>query len=129
MSSVRNAPDLIAFYGSLLDARVRRQVGVADFVERLRTCTIPGRLYDRGPFPGLVPGQGRVTGALFALTDPRAIPLLDAYEECDAEPPLFLRAAVPLIDPSTRAWVYYFNRPVGPYRRIHSGRWTRHGLP
>lgn len=119
---------VFAFYGSLLDPALRRRLGVEPLLRRLRPCEIRGRLFDLGPYPGLVPGPGRVRGELFAALDSAAVELLDQFEECDCDPPLFVRRRARLIEPSLEAWVYFYDRPVAQRRRLRAGRWFLRAL-
>lgn len=68
----------------------------------LGTATLEGAcLYDLGPFPMAIAGEGRVCGELYAV--PMAVlPLLDAYEGC---PRLYQRHWLALAD-GRQAWVY-----------------------
>lgn len=92
---------------------------------------LPGRLYDLGAYPALVPdatAQGTVLGELYRVPEPgRVLPLLDRYEGCTAEdqdPHEYRRErhTVVLDDGSTRvAWVYVYNRPVAHLEPIPGG--------
>ena len=74
---------------------------------------VRGRLIDLGDYPGLIAGDGRVEGTVFAVPSD-AWPALDAYEGCIQGAPeasLFLRQkiAVSMADGSTRScWVYRY---------------------
>jgi len=93
--------------------------------------SVPGRLYDLGDYPGLVPASTageQVLGDVYHLTDlARLLPLLDDYEECLPTDPfnsLYLRQEMTVSlagGGSCRAWVYLFNRPVKSFRLIPSG--------
>lgn len=115
--------ETVVFYGSLLDPSLRRSLGVEPLLRPVRKCLLPGALYDLGPYPGLALGPSRVHGRLFALRDPAALPLLDSFEECDSDPPLFVRRNMRLIDPQIESWVYVYNRSVGGKRRLRQGKW------
>jgi gamma-glutamylcyclotransferase (GGCT)/AIG2-like uncharacterized protein YtfP len=69
-------------YGTLLPGLARPSLAAA--VARLRPlgpATVPGRLYDLGPYPGLVADDGsRATGELFAVPDRWMFAEMDAYE-------------------------------------------------
>jgi gamma-glutamylcyclotransferase (GGCT)/AIG2-like uncharacterized protein YtfP len=71
-------------YGTLLPGLTPRSVvAVVARLRPLGPATVPGRLYDIGPYPGLVPdasGQTRVTGKLFAVRDDELLQVLDDYE-------------------------------------------------
>ena len=118
----------VAFYGSLLDPGLRRRLGVNEALRPLRRCLVRGRLFDLGPYPGLVEGDGRVRGELFEVVDPAIWKTLDDFEECGADPPLFVRRSTRLIAPVINSWVYFYTRPVGVRRRIRRGRWPVRAL-
>ena len=90
-----------------------------------------GRLYDLGPYPGMLPAlhdNDWVQGDLYELDDAETVLAdLDRYEECplgQPEPELFRRelAAVTALDGgSYRAWVYFYCRAVMESQRIASG--------
>jgi gamma-glutamylcyclotransferase (GGCT)/AIG2-like uncharacterized protein YtfP len=87
-------------------------------------ATIPGRLYDFGPYPALVE-TGRkeevVHGEVAALRRPGLLQDLDAYEG-----PQFARVlrSVRLEDGvALDSWVYVFRGPLGRARLVAGGRW------
>lgn len=98
--------------------------------------TVPGRLYDLGDYPGLVPASiagEQVLGDVYRLADPvRLLPILDDYEECIPTDPfnsLYLRQEITVSlagGGSRRAWVYLFNRPVKSFRLIPFGDYLRY---
>src|SRR5206468_4222213 len=80
------------FYGTLRPELAPPDV--AELLARLTPlgpATVAGRLYDLGPYPGLVLDQcepGRVHGALFAPpADPAVLTALDDYEGFDPADP------------------------------------------
>ncbi len=94
-------------------------------------ATYQGRLYDLGPYPGVLPSDQaneEVKGELYALypgTRADLLARLDAYEGCG--PPgealyrrekhvIYARDGAPV-----QAWVYLYNRPLTGARRIFSG--------
>ena len=116
--------DRLFLYGTLLPGLVRPPLDA--LVARLRPlgpATVPGRLYDLGPYPGLVPdpsAASRVCGELFALPDdPALLAALDEYEgdpRADGTDGLFRRVDVVATLGDGRAvpcWVYVYNRAVG----------------
>jgi gamma-glutamylcyclotransferase (GGCT)/AIG2-like uncharacterized protein YtfP len=124
-------PVLVAFYGTLRDERLRRRLGVLAMLEPRGPCRIPGQLYDLGPYPALVTDFGGVAlGELFAVLDPGALTILDAYEgvvHADPEGSEYVRRTLPLIEPRVPAWVYIYQGPLkGSY--ITSGDWLRRGV-
>jgi gamma-glutamylcyclotransferase (GGCT)/AIG2-like uncharacterized protein YtfP len=125
-------PDHLFLYGTLLPELARGPLR-----EALGNCTrvgpgaLPGRLYDLGAYPGLVPdvsAGGRVAGTVFRLPERHdVLGELDAYEGFHpADPPgsLYLRLPydVDLADgTSVSCWVYVYNRDPGPAPRIPDG--------
>lgn len=95
------------------------------------TATIGGRLYDLGPYPGVVESADecdQVQGEVYRLAAiDRVLRELDRYEGYDEAAPLgslFIRrtASARLTDNARcPVWVYFFNRPLGAARRIVSG--------
>jgi gamma-glutamylcyclotransferase (GGCT)/AIG2-like uncharacterized protein YtfP len=91
----------------------------------------PGRLYDLGPYPGMVGpcGEGEwVHGEVYELEQPeKVLPVLDRYEGCDvAGGPngLYERRLVMVnLNSGTThtAWAYYYRGTVAEEQRIISG--------
>ncbi len=101
-------------------------------LERVGSATLPGaRLYDLGEFPAAVPASGdeAVQGEVYRLPKQAGglLRWLDEYEERELRPSrsLFVRHARSVRlrgGRRVRAWVYFYNRPVGRAKRIASGR-------
>ena len=120
--------ELIAFYGSLMrEHGLLHRLGVAEKLEYLGPCKIPGHLYDLGDYPGLKEApEGAVAGECFRLCDPTALCALDAYEDfrpADPDASLFVRRTVRLIEPPLECWVYLYAGSVRPQDRVASGHW------
>ena len=86
----------------------------------LGAATLAGaRLYDLGPFPMAIAGEGSVHGELYAISA-AALPELDAFEGC---PRLYQRHWLPLAD-GRHAWVYLGQaRQVRFSRPLPLGKW------
>jgi gamma-glutamylcyclotransferase (GGCT)/AIG2-like uncharacterized protein YtfP len=94
-------------------------------------ATIPGTLYDLGPFPGAVPvgdPHDVVVGEVHRMADPDAtLTVLDDYEGCgenDPHPHLFRREiAVATLESGVKVEcaVYWYTRATHDKRRIPSG--------
>lgn len=87
-------------------------------------ATVPGMLYDLGPYPGLIAGEGVVHGDLLVVSDERQLGLVDAYEECVGGDPLYRReptVATRTDGTAVPAWTYYYSRPIGLARALVSG--------
>ena len=96
--------------------------------EFLGMATARGRLLDLGRYPGVVDGDGRVTGEVYRLHDPEVLPAMDRAEGVQ-----FLRGhtLVMLADGRrARAWIYRYRGPRaravpipdGDYRRARPAR-------
>ena len=140
MSAVPRGSGLMLFaYGTLLTGAADPRLAV--LLERQlrarRPARVPGLLYDLGPYPGALPGNGWVCGELLHLEDAAlCLPLLDDYEDCDPLHPergLYRRERVQALDAGGGAvgcWIYWLNRcppsavavPHGDYRRWRSQR-------
>jgi len=129
--------EYIAVYGSLMRIHgAQKLAGTTDKLEFIRECRIPGRLYDLGEFPGLLPGTGEVLGELFKVKHPDALRLLDDYEAFypnDRKRSLFVRQEMRLVEPPISCWVYLYNHAPGGHPLVGSGSWTeylrRHNRP
>lgn len=123
--------DRIIFYGSLMSPfDTLEQLGLLEEVSCLGECRIPGRLYDLGEYPALLPAQSdsdRVSAELFRLNGPRALQILDAFEDYlpeNEEESLYLRQLVSPEGHDQVAWVYLYNKPVVESKLILCGSWT-----
>jgi len=90
--------------------------------------TARGILYDFGEFPGLVEGDGTVSGVILRV--PQAVwAKLDEYESCPGpgcEDGLFQRVKTraKLDDgEEVQCWVYVYARDLTGAKRVASGRW------
>ena len=91
---------------------------------------IAGRIYDLGPYPGLVLEDcgTAVYGELYEIQRPNALlALLDAYEGCAEDDPMpheFVRVEATVRDTDGidyRAWVYVYQGVVDPQWLLTSG--------
>lgn len=105
---------------------------LARSAEHVGIGTIPGVLYDFGPFPGAILDErgGEIVGDVFALTG--SAPLLtslDRYEGVSTGGAASFRRqeAIVTLAPRQRleAWVYVLTRAPGA-RRIAGGDWLSH---
>jgi gamma-glutamylcyclotransferase (GGCT)/AIG2-like uncharacterized protein YtfP len=123
MASELDNPDLLFVYGTLHPDRAPAEIAsIVRLFRPVSTATILGRLYDLGPYPGVlldVPQPEPIPGHLFQLPDlPDALPALDAYEGYDPTGPgtsLYLRQRTQAHLPggsATLCWVYVYNRPI-----------------
>lgn len=86
--------------------------------------TLPGRLYDLGPYPAFVEDAASpapVHGEVAELEDARVLEELDRYEGSQYKRVL---RRVRMQDGQEReAWVYVFRAPVVHARWLPGGRW------
>jgi gamma-glutamylcyclotransferase (GGCT)/AIG2-like uncharacterized protein YtfP len=119
----------ISFYGTLMrDQGVQQAIKAATKLRHMGTCSIDGKLYDLGAYPGMVEGKGTVLGELYDVLDASVLIPLDRYEEFDPQNPsgsLFIRRRIRLKDPKVDSWVYFFNGSVRGKKRIQGGDWIR----
>lgn len=122
-------PSLLLLYGSLRRGEpMFLELGLAEALEFVGDVEFPGLLYDLGDYPGVIPGEGLVSGELHKICDPAILAALDEYEEFDRDRPersLFLRQPVTIPGWGV-AWVYFYNHaPAGDHCRIASGDWRK----
>ena len=91
-------------------------------------ATVPGLLYDLGPYPALVAGPGMVYGDLYLVSDERQLAALDAYEECGGDRPLYRRQATVATRPdgsTVAAWAYFYERSLAAATVVASGDYSK----
>lgn len=141
--------DYLFVYGTLrAAARHSLQQALRRHARRLGGGQVCGRLYDLGPYPGLVADAeaGVVQGDVYRLRHARALlDVLDRYEACAPRMPRpreYRRVPLAVQYRGRRmwAWVYVYNRsvaglpalPAGDYlagRRAQLGKRCRPGIP
>lgn len=129
-----HAPAHLFVYGTLRsDADGPMHRLLARGARRIGAATVPGALYDVGPYPAAVPptaAGARIRGELLALIPPAGplLAALDAYEGVapgDPAASLYIREAVTVqVDGGeVESWIYWYNGRVDGLRRIASGDW------
>lgn len=112
-------------YGTLRPSLAREeQRPLIAGLEHAGPATVSGQLYDLGPYPGMIPGEGTVHGDLFVFDEERRLAMLDAYEECGGRQPLYRRQATMASRPdgsTVAAWAYYYCRAVATAPIVVSG--------
>jgi gamma-glutamylcyclotransferase (GGCT)/AIG2-like uncharacterized protein YtfP len=125
-------PDHLFVYGTLLpELAPAAWRGPLSRCARVGRGSLPGRLYDLGDYPALVPepsAPGRVVGQVLRLPEREGVLAeLDGYEGFDPADPagsLFLRLPHAVdVDDGTRlaCWVYVYNRDPGGATPIPEG--------
>ena len=94
-------------------------------------ATFQGRLFDLGPYPGVVPdpaGRWRVAGEIYRMNRPEPLlSALDEYEGCapqDPQPHQYRRTVQPIRwgnGEQGEAWIYIYIASLKVARRIESG--------
>ncbi len=100
---------------------------LAETADYVGEAKFNGILFDLGAYPGVIPSDNPhefVKGEVYALQRPReTLLLLDAYEGCDGDDPLYRRELVEIHgdNQTWRAWIYLNNDPLAGYMVIESG--------
>ncbi|HEX6464502.1 MAG TPA: gamma-glutamylcyclotransferase family protein [Vicinamibacterales bacterium] len=122
--------DLVFFYGTLMAGfDRRRRAGIDDKLHYVGRGAIQGALFDVGLYPAAVPApDSHVWGEVYETSEsPRVLAALDeieGYSEGDSDRSLYLREQTDVLLPDgtiARAWVYFYNAPLGRAPRITSG--------
>jgi pyruvate carboxylase len=123
-------PELVALYGSLMrEFPAQDELGVRESLEFIGRCTIQGRLYSLGEWPGLVEGDGEVEADLYRILNLWVFRKLDPFEHFDPACPngcKYLRRAIRLIEPDVDAWIYLYNLPLQGEPHIEDGSWRNY---
>jgi len=127
--------DLVFFYGTLMAGfDRRRRAGIDDKLKYIGRGAIQGSLFDLGLYPAAVPAaEGRVWGEVYEMSEAdRVLAALDdieGYRHEDPDRSLYTRSKADVTLPdgaSARAWVYFYNAPLGQAQRIASGDYLEH---
>ena len=137
MSAEQDPPRLF-LYGSLLTGTRDRLINkqVRRLLRHAPIATIQARLYNLGPYPGVVPSAAateRVYGRVINLAKPCLLRQLDRYEEYFIDEPAkseFIRILMPAqLLPSRKrfdCWVYVYNDDISGKQHILSGDYVRY---
>jgi gamma-glutamylcyclotransferase (GGCT)/AIG2-like uncharacterized protein YtfP len=127
--------NLVFFYGTLMAGfDRRRRAGIDTKLTYMGRGSIRASLFDLGIYPAAVPAtEGRVWGEVYAMADPDAVIAalddIEGFRPDDPDKSLYSReqADVTLPDGSlARAWVYFYNAPLGQAQPIPSGDYLEH---
>ncbi len=133
MSDTVKPGDLFFFYGLLR----KGAMGAPEHIDFegcgvfLDDAFMRGDLFSLGGFPGIVDGDGLVTGVLYRLDDLAILPALDAFEDYFPEAPersMYLRIVREVLSETgagtgRNAWVYWYNRDITGCPKIETGLW------
>ena len=127
--------ELIFFYGTLMAGFARRRrAGIDDKLTYMGRGQIRGQLFDLGLYPAAVPGpEGQVWGEVYRTDAPeevlRALDDIEGYRADDPDKSLYVRQLAEVSLPggqTDRAWVYFYNAPLGQAQLIASGDYLAH---
>ena len=112
----------------------RRRAGIDDKLVYIGRGSIQGALFDVGLYPAAVAApDGRIWGEVYEMHDaPQVLAALDeieGYRPDDPDRSLYTRALADVVLPdgaAARAWVYFYNAPLGRAPRILSGDYLEH---
>ncbi len=122
--------DLVFFYGTLMSGFKREGRTRVDLaLEPVGHGYIQAVLFDMGIYPAAVPAlDGRVHGEVHRMLAPETVlQALDEFEGYSQDKPdtsLYLRSETSVSlngETQVRAWVYFYNAPLGGAPRIESG--------
>jgi gamma-glutamylcyclotransferase (GGCT)/AIG2-like uncharacterized protein YtfP len=132
---VKSVSELVFFYGTLMAGfDRRRRAGIDSKLTYVGRGSIQGSLFDLGIYPAAVPApEGLVWGEVYEMADPaevlRALDDIEGYRADDPDRSLYARAQADVTLPDgsrARAWVYFYNAPLGRASRIASGDYLEH---
>ena len=117
---------LVFVYGTLRQGcRADYRLATADFVG---LASLVGELYYIDRYPGLIDGEGSVTGEIYRVDEP-LLRRLDDYEGCFCDPPDYKRESRSLTLPDgsqVQAFVYVFQLKNSLGYRIPGDDWAQH---
>jgi gamma-glutamylcyclotransferase (GGCT)/AIG2-like uncharacterized protein YtfP len=127
--------DRVFFYGTLMAGfDRRRRAGIDGKLTYIGRGSIAAALFDLGIYPAAVPSmERRVWGEVYDVSDaPMVLAALDeieGYRPGDPDRSLYTRAEVDVAladGAQVRAWVYFYNAPLGQAPQILSGDYLEH---
>jgi gamma-glutamylcyclotransferase (GGCT)/AIG2-like uncharacterized protein YtfP len=125
----------VFFYGTLMAGfDRRRRVGIDPKLTYMGRGSVEAALFDLGIYPAAVPDpEGTVWGEVYAMTETEAVLAgldeIEGYRPDDPDRSLYTRAQVDVRMPDgskERAWMYFYNAPLGHAERITSGDYLEH---
>ncbi len=112
----------------------RRRAGIDAKLTYRGRGSIRAALFDLGIYPAAVPApEGRVWGELYEMAERdtvlAALDDIEGYRPDDPDKSLYSRNIADVTMPDgavERAWVYFYNAPLGRAPRIPSGDYLEH---
>lgn len=112
----------------------RRRAGIDGKLTYVGRGSITAALFDLGIYPAAVPSQdGRVWGEVYEMAEADAVLAalddIEGYRPDDPDRSLYSRQQADVTLPNgtqARAWVYFYNAPLGRAPRIPSGDYLAH---
>jgi gamma-glutamylcyclotransferase (GGCT)/AIG2-like uncharacterized protein YtfP len=131
---VHTSADLLFIYGSLLPGlEAPPMAGIVRRMTLVCEATVRGRLFDFGPFPGvLLDESADVVKGRIVRVPPDCWSRLDRYESCpldDSVDGLYRRiktTAVREDGSGIECWVYVYNQDVSRATLVECGCWLTH---
>ena len=126
---------LVFFYGTLMAGfDRRRRAGIDPKLTYIGRGSIHAALFDLGIYPAAVPSpDGCVWGEVYEMSEPAtvlaALDEIEGYTPADPDRSLYSRGEADVTLPDrarARAWVYFYNAPLGQAPRIASGDYLEH---
>jgi gamma-glutamylcyclotransferase (GGCT)/AIG2-like uncharacterized protein YtfP len=125
----------VFFYGTLMAGfDRRRRAGIDHELTYIGRGCIKAALFDLGLYPAAVPApDGSVWGEVYDISDVEqvlaALDDIEGFSPAHPDRSLYLRGEADVTLPdrhSVRAWVYFYNAPLGQAPRITSGDYLEH---
>ena len=135
MASRGAVTELVFFYGTLMAGfDRRRRAGIDNKLAYIGRGSIRAAMFDLGLYPAAVPSpEDLVWGEVYRMTDSAAVLAaldeIEGYRTDDPDRSLYIRSGVDVTLPdgaAARAWVYFYNAPLGQSPRIASGDYLQH---
>ncbi len=122
---MEKTPQYLFVYGTLRPCLAgSEQQKITKEFRLVGPATISGVLYDLIQYPGVTPGPGVVAGDVLWLPSHGMLKLVDEYEGCCLDPPLYSRVttlATLHSGKTVMSWVYYYCGSLVKARAIPGG--------
>jgi very-short-patch-repair endonuclease/gamma-glutamylcyclotransferase (GGCT)/AIG2-like uncharacterized protein YtfP len=126
--------NLLFIYGTLLPGvELAEMSAVCGQLKTLGPAVVRGKLYDLGPYPGVIlDSAGTTQGQIVHVPTNEVWKTLDEYEACplpDSPDGLFRRvrtSAMLANGEPIDCWIYVYNRPLNGSAIVEGGCWLTH---